>query len=215
MAAPVLRTLLLFVGIAAAQDGGLLADCPEELAVCLKARLVGSLDRVARLQRLEIAPGLAVLRDPASSPSPPPTSEAALLDSLASSRSDDKEAALDSMIADKVASIFEGRYLRIDLTQPTEEGRAGKKRRGVNALLMMMLMMASMMLPLKMGALAMLAGKALIISKLALALAAIVGLKKLLGGDDHQDSYQVVQVPAGHSHRKRSLDLPYRAYRPT
>lgn len=123
MPSPVLSTLLLFVGAVAAQDGGLLADCPEDLAVCLKARLVGSLDRVARLQRLEIAPGLAVLRDPASSPPPAPTSEAALLDSLASSRSDDKEAALDSMIADKVASIFDGRYLRIDLTQPTEEGK--------------------------------------------------------------------------------------------
>ena len=57
-----------------------------------------------------------------------------------------------------------------------------------------MLMSLSTLIPLKLGTLALLAGKALIISKLALALAAIVGLKKLLsGGDGHESSYQVTQ----------------------
>lgn len=44
-------------------------------------------------------------------------------------------------------------------------------------------MMGGMTIPLAFGVLALLAGKALIIAKLALALSAIVGLKKLIGGD--------------------------------
>jgi hypothetical protein len=75
-------------------------------------------------------------------------------------------------------------------------------------------MMAGLMIPLKLGALAMLAGKALIVSKLALVLAAIVGLKKLLSSGHEESSYQVVQVPGGHHGHRRNLELPYRAYAP-
>lgn len=69
-------------------------------------------------------------------------------------------------------------------------------------------MMGAAVVPLALGGLALLAGKALIVAKLALVLSAIVGLKKLLsgGGDDH-GGVQVVQVPSG-GHHRRSLPLP-------
>lgn len=49
------------------------------------------------------------------------------------------------------------------------------------------------MIPLALGALALLAGKALIVSKLALVLAGIIGLKKLLSGSGgHEGGHEVV-----------------------
>lgn len=53
------------------------------------------------------------------------------------------------------------------------------------------LLLGGTLIPLSFGALALLAGKALIISKLALALAAIIGLKKLIGGGGGGGEYQV------------------------
>ena len=77
--------------------------------------------------------------------------------------------------------------------------------------------MAGTLIPIALAGLALLAGKALIVSKLALVLAGIIGLKKLLGGSGggHDSSYQVV---SGHA-ASRSLQDPhllaYRSYAPS
>lgn len=61
--------------------------------------------------------------------------------------------------------------------------------------MMSTLLLGGTLIPLSFGALALLAGKALIVSKLALALAAIIGLKKLLGGSSGGgESYQVSKI---------------------
>lgn len=85
---------------------------------------------------------------------------------------------------------------------------------------MIPLMMGGSMIPMALGTLALLAGKALIIAKLALVLSLIIGLKKLLTNDDHSSSYQVVSHGAG-GHYRRSLQddelaqsMAYRAYIP-
>lgn len=88
----------------------------------------------------------------------------------------------------------------------------GKRRRTLTALLLMFMMTAGTMIPIKLGTLALLAGKALIVSKLALALALIIGLKKILSSsDDHEPSYQVVH---GHRRQLDGHDLAYSAYAP-
>jgi hypothetical protein len=61
-------------------------------------------------------------------------------------------------------------------------------------------MMGGMTIPLAFGVLALLAGKALIIAKLALVLSAIVGLKKLFT-DDHGSSHEYVTHGSGHYRR--------------
>ena len=78
--------------------------------------------------------------------------------------------------------------------------------------------MAGTLIPIALAGLALLAGKALIISKLALVLSGIIGLKKLLGssgGGHHESTYQVV---SGHA-ASRSLQDPhllaYRSYAPS
>lgn len=89
-------------------------------------------------------------------------------------------------------------------------------------MMLLPLILGGTLVPLALGALALLAGKALIVSKLALVLAGIIGLKKLLGGhSDHHDAGHV-EVVSGHhgSGWGRSYDkeeaarLAYQAYEP-
>ena len=93
----------------------------------------------------------------------------------------------------------------------------------MSGLLLLPLILGGTLIPIALGALALLAGKALIVSKLALVLAAIIGLKKLLGGssNNHHDSGHEVYVASGGGHGSgyaRSYDkedaqnLAYSAY---
>lgn len=78
------------------------------------------------------------------------------------------------------------------------------------------MMVAGTLLPIKLGALAMMSGKALMTSMLALMLSAILALKKLAsggGGGGHSGTtYEVINVPShgGHGPHGRSLanDVP-------
>ncbi|BET03342.1 Protein of unknown function (DUF1676) [Nesidiocoris tenuis] len=183
---------------------------------CLKLKIVNALDRATRSRDLEIFDGVHLIATDVESSSP--VSENEIESSLPRSL-DDRDAALDDLIADRISKFFQTRSVQFKLSGMTDESARGldegRKRKRGGALLMYMLMSLGSIIPLKLGTLALLAGKALIISKLALALAAIVGLKKLMSGHDHHEgSYQVIH--AGHGHKKRSIDsdLPYRAYVP-
>lgn len=93
-------------------------------------------------------------------------------------------------------------------------GGGGGKDKKNGHYIMIPLLLASTMVPLAFGALALLAGKALIVSKLALALASIIGIKKLISSGHHHESAHEVVVSGGHSGGGgwgRSLkDLPYK-----
>lgn len=82
------------------------------------------------------------------------------------------------------------------MQQTFEEGRGRKKK--LAPMLAIPVLVIGMMVPLAFGALALLAGKALIVSKLALVLAGIIGLKKLLSSNGNGEGHEVV-VSSGHS----------------
>lgn len=86
----------------------------------------------------------------------------------------------------------------------------------MGGLLAIPLLIGGTLVPLALGALALLAGKALIVSKLALVLASIIGLKKLVsGGHDH--GHEVVQVGGGHGSSgwaRAGHEVAYSAYKP-
>lgn len=92
----------------------------------------------------------------------------------------------------------------------------------MGGLFLLPLLLGGTLVPLALGALALLAGKALIISKLALVLAGIIGLKKLLSGG-HGGHETVHEVHAGghgsgwgRSYEKEAAaQLAYNAYAPT
>ena len=91
----------------------------------------------------------------------------------------------------------------------TEEGRVKKKKLG--NLLMLPLMVGGTIVPLILGGIAILAVKALFVAKVALVLALIVGMKKLLGGSlggDKQE-YVVNSAPTSWS---RSINSNEHAY---
>lgn len=95
-------------------------------------------------------------------------------------------------------------FSKFQVKFPTEDGselsedQGRSRRKKLAPLLAIPLLIGGMMVPLAFGALALLAGKALIVSKLALVLAGIIGLKKLLSpsGGGHE-AHEVV-VSAGH-----------------
>lgn len=79
-------------------------------------------------------------------------------------------------------------------------------------LLMLLKMKAIALVPLAIGALALLAFKALVVGKLALVLAVIIGIQKLLANSKSQQSYEVVSHPhyteehGHHTGYRRSLE---------
>uniref|UniRef100_A0A336N0N1 CSON007696 protein n=2 Tax=Culicoides sonorensis TaxID=179676 RepID=A0A336N0N1_CULSO len=78
----------------------------------------------------------------------------------------------------------------------TEEarGKGKKKAKLLGPLLMAVALKGAALIPLALGAIALIAGKALLIGKLALVLSAIIGLKKLLSQEKHV-TYEVVAHP--------------------
>lgn len=102
-----------------------------------------------------------------------------------------------------------------------EESRGKKGKKGMG-LLLIPLILGGTLVPLALGALALLAGKALIVSKLALVLAGIIGLKKLLsGGGQHHEAGHEVVVSGGHGSswgrsydKEQAQNLAYNAYVP-
>lgn len=66
--------------------------------------------------------------------------------------------------------------------------------------------------PLGLKALALIAGKALIISKVALTIAGIIALKKLYSSDSHQDSS--IQVHASENNRRNAYLNSLNSYKP-
>jgi hypothetical protein len=79
--------------------------------------------------------------------------------------------------------------MKRSLTEARQGGggtKGGSKKNG--HYIMIPLLLGSTLVPLAFGALALLAGKALIVSKLALALASIIGIKKLITHGHHHES---------------------------
>ncbi|XP_030034235.2 uncharacterized protein LOC115450374 [Manduca sexta] len=95
----------------------------------------------------------------------------------------------------------------VEDNEVSEEGR-GKKKKAAKILGPLMAALALKMMalmPLAIGAIALIAGKALLIGKLALVLSAIIGLKKLLSQQKHV-TYEVVAHPHHTSSHTSSHD---------
>lgn len=95
----------------------------------------------------------------------------------------------------------------------TARGKGGKGG-GMGGIMLMGLMMGKMMAALGIGGVGLLAMKALMVSALALMLAVIIGLKKLVSSD-HEEGHTVIHATAhGHEHRKKreAAEMAYHAW---
>ena len=92
----------------------------------------------------------------------------------------------------------------------TPEESRGKKKKAAKIfgpILALVALKAAALLPLLLGAIALIAGKALLIGKIALVLSAIIGLKKLLSQEKHV-TYEVV----AHPHHSSSHSVSHDSY---
>ncbi|XKL63310.1 hypothetical protein PGB90_005674 [Kerria lacca] len=195
----------------------------KELGPCLKIKFITALDRLSRKIELPIIEGISLIKDEKLDNGNEMDNE--VLEATLPRSLEEKDVKLDEIIVDKIVNFFSSRSLQFKLSgikalqrsfQDVEDGR-GKKGK-YNSLMLIPLMMGGSMIPMALGTLALLAGKALIIAKLALTLSLIIGLKKLLSHDDH-GSYQVVSHGGGHYRRSLQDDeaaqaAAYRAYIP-
>ncbi|XP_060528770.1 uncharacterized protein LOC132703491 [Cylas formicarius] len=199
-----------------------------DLSSCLKLKLLAALDRASRTYNLELFEGFNFVKDTkGTDEEDSPKSEEEIEANLPRSLNE-REATLDGMIADKVGSFLGSHSLQIKLPSSSDLARSfngeerGKKNRRGGYMMLLPLILGGTMVPLALGALALLAGKALIVSKLALVLAGIIGLKKLLssGHSGHHDSGHV-EVVSGHGsgwgrsyNKEDAQNLAYEAYAP-
>ncbi|GJQ85501.1 hypothetical protein Trydic_g23089 [Trypoxylus dichotomus] len=196
-----------------------------DLSSCLKLKLLTTIDRVARnYADVPIIDGVNFVKN-GEVPKEEIKTEAEIEASLPRALSE-REVTLNNLIVDKVANFFETHTLQVKLPTAselqrslTEESRGKKKK--MSGLLLIPLILGGTLIPLALGALALLAGKALIVSKLALVLAAIIGLKKLLSGNTphHETGHDVYLGGHGSGYarsynKEDAQNIAYSAYAP-
>ncbi|XP_049534123.1 uncharacterized protein LOC125950301 [Anopheles darlingi] len=199
-------------------------DCASaDVSTCLKLKLFTILDRVSRsVKDFKLSEGVKFVRDQESPLEVAPVKTEAQLELELPRSLDEKERSLNSMLFDKVLSFFQSHTLQVKFPSSEEIKRSMDEVRGGGGgfggagggggfgggkdkdkknghWIMIPLLLGSTLVPLAFGALALLAGKALIVSKLALALASIIGIKKLISsGNGHHESAHEVVVSGGH-----------------
>ncbi|XP_067631291.1 uncharacterized protein Osi8 [Eurosta solidaginis] len=207
-------------------------NCAQDnLSVCLKVKLLTGLQRVLRSSKvLKIMEGVQFVKinDDVTDGSAPSkllqfTNEEELEAVLPRGEAA-KEQVLHSMITRELSNLLQNFTLQVKFPHmqnavtenddTVEEGRRKKnKKGGGGAYIMIPLLLGGTFIPIAYGALAMLAGKALIVSKLALVLASIIGIKKLLGGNN-KESHEVVVSSGSQSGWGRDMDLAYSGWKP-
>ncbi|XP_043497088.1 uncharacterized protein LOC122520848 [Polistes fuscatus] len=132
----------------------------------------------------------------------------------------------NSRLTDRILNVVERfiPYSRLcDITKDLEEARKKKKHKlnkYVVPLIVGFLLIKSILLPIALKALAVLSGKAVVLSLMSLILAAIVGLKKVAQSSSGS-GYDVVNVPSTKYRRKDAYEVvddfeeeePYRFYK--
>ncbi|RZF48328.1 hypothetical protein LSTR_LSTR010291 [Laodelphax striatellus] len=244
----VLGLALFGVAANAQEDSGLQAlrfvnrvydECAQKdsMITCLKMKAVTVLDRASRADKLSFGDLLTLER--ADGVAPPrggrALTETDLETMLAGGSQEARDNQLTSLFVDRVARFFNSHTLKLnfpelnsgELQRSVEEGR-GKMKKMMSMMMMAGAMKIMMLIPIAIVALFLLAGKAFIISKIALVLALIITLKKLLaqkqehGHHEHGHGWSSGGGGHGGGWDKRSLgadasiahNLAYNAYKP-
>ncbi|XP_050426876.1 uncharacterized protein LOC126837115 [Adelges cooleyi] len=175
-------------------------ESSERPTVCLKGRALTALDRALSKPTVNIVDGVALTARTGKSVADPHDEEKdrAALD--ATKDADQKDALLDDMIANRVDRLMATRTIVLDGLLG-QEGRKKKDKGMQQAMMMAGMMAAAIMGPMAFKMVALMAGKALLISKIALVLSGIIALKKLLQPQQSHESESVSH------HYGRSLQL--------
>ncbi|XP_012287517.1 uncharacterized protein LOC105703599 [Orussus abietinus] len=198
-------------------------DCTKSYsATCLKLDVVSFLDKLSETENLGILPGVSVVKENGSKD----LSASEVVANLARDFPNDVDKRLDAYIVHKVGRYLNSHAISIKLFDPRtfeaartfneealaqlgfggaqnlETGRK-KDKGGMGTMMAGLMMMKGTLGALGFGALALLAGKALMTGLMALMLSAIVGLKSLAGGQEKKTTYEIVSKPVystSHTH---------------
>ncbi|KFB38731.1 hypothetical protein ZHAS_00006129 [Anopheles sinensis] len=193
--------------------GSISKECASsDSLTCVKRKLFTFFDRViAKRSVFSLTEGVTVVKTPG-----------AAAETEGAPRALTGDESLEQLILSRVQSFLSSHTIKVDLkgadivNAVTSTGRAledvsenlldeeegtgearGKKKKAakiLGPLLLAVALKAAALLPLLLGAIALIAGKALLIGKIALVLSAIIGLKKLLSQEKHV-TYEVVAHP--------------------
>ncbi|XP_063229131.1 uncharacterized protein LOC134534580 [Bacillus rossius redtenbacheri] len=198
-----------------ADDGGnwrvaykVISDCSDrqEVLLCLKMKAVGFLNKaLAARSPLKVTDYLSLGVDRqaeeqgalnGTTTAEAPT-EAELEASLPRSLGE-RSSSLDRMLEQRVNQFLDTRTIQLTVPADVIEGR---KKKGGGMILAAGAMMAGFLAHVFLGKIALIAGKALLVAKIALVLSAVIGLKKLVGGGGGGgggEGHQVVYASGDH-----------------
>lgn len=184
-------------------------DCLRKDSVsCVKYKFLSFVDKMVDARdQFSLSDGVTVVKVPGSEGAP---------------RSINSDESIESLILNRVQNFLQTHTVKVELkgadivNAVSSTGRAledvsesyfgdesdksesrGKKKKAaklLGPLLMLIALKGAALLPLVLGAIALIAGKALLIGKIALVLSAVIGLKKLLSQEKHV-TYEVVAHP--------------------
>lgn len=186
------------------------SDCLRKDSVsCVKYKLFSFVDKVMGARdTFALTEGVTIVKTPGS-------------EAEGSPRAISGDESIESLVFSRVQRFLQSHTIKVDLKgadvvnavastgraledvsenifaeDDSVEGRGKKKKAAkiLGPLLLAAALKAAALIPLVLGAIALIAGKALLIGKLALVLSAIIGLKKLLSQEKHV-TYEVVAHP--------------------
>ncbi|KAJ8709506.1 hypothetical protein PYW08_009510 [Mythimna loreyi] len=224
--------LSLFITLSLARDelglryfSRVYEDCQNSngFVPCLKKKAILFFDRAARMDVIPLIDGVDVVKTPGSNI---PAINENDIDAVLP-RNLGKDEALTEMLWDRIAAFANSRTVQLTLPKVSgealnkgvEEGR-GKMKKMMGMMMMGGAMKMMAMIPLAIAGLFVLAGKALIVSKIALLLSGIMLLKKLMsaksgggGGGGHESHGWSSGGSSGGWDRRAYDELPYSAYK--
>ncbi|CAB3222918.1 unnamed protein product [Arctia plantaginis] len=187
-------------------------DCVNGIfsPTCLKIEAISMLEKLSGKEELYLLPGVSVVKEPSKENATKVEEFAAELARSFPSKPDER---LDKYLLYRLGNYLETHTVKLKLLDEStaEEARAlvgearakgglGGKKGGMGGLIAAGLMMKGTMMSIALGALALLAGKALVTAMMSLLLSAIIGIKSLSGGQK-STTYEIVSKPIySHSH---------------
>ncbi|XP_046753120.1 uncharacterized protein LOC124416236 [Diprion similis] len=154
---------------------------------CLQQKVLNFANRISETKSLEIFEGIKFVRD-----------ENVARSTNHAESTDPETTAWSDQIWNKFWTFFTTHSVEVNLPKLYEfnlHGARGKKDKGYGGMLMIAAAAKGAMIWMGMQAIAALAGKALIVAKVALTIASVIALKKLLEGSGGKTSYEIIKHP--------------------
>ncbi|XP_028043593.1 uncharacterized protein LOC114253049 [Bombyx mandarina] len=186
---------------------------------CLKIEAISMLEKLNGKQELKLLPGVSIVKEDLKENETKPDFAAELARALPS-KPDER---IDKYLLYSLGNYLDSHTVRLRLLDDgaAEEARAlvgeargkgglgGGKKGGMGGLMAAGLLMKGTLMSIGLGALALLAGKALMTAMMSLLLSGIIGLKSLSGGQK-STTYEIVSKPVythSHSHSTAHEDV--------